>query len=128
MTPHNLVKEAFLLIMAMLISFVLYFLLFGFEAYSEDNTVRIFSYDVKGIKWSGALWYAARQIEVPIGGYYYKYCYAPCAHNCDYLDRSLGCTLPFSLYSTDASILVDDSYVNYDTATKHYTEGWYDGM
>ena len=87
---HNMVKEAFLLIMMVTIAALMYFVLFGswdndgflsektFIYEGEDAGVgTTYNGSAKGSNksWQGVLWYAARVIENPIAFYYYNYCY-----------------------------------------------------
>lgn len=105
---HNMVKEAFLLIMMVTIAALMYFVLFGswdndgflsektFIYEGEDAGVgTTYNGSAKGSNksWQGVLWYAARVIENPIAFYYYNYCLTPNVHGNDYLDMELGCQL-----------------------------------
>lgn len=61
----KLVKEAFLLLMMVVVASTLYMILFG--------------YNINGVSWKGVLYSAANALEEPVSQYYYKYCYTPSA-------------------------------------------------
>ena len=127
---HNVVKEAFLLIMMVTIAALMYFVLFG----SWDNKAFYFEGNDAGVvtkedghvtkqTWQGVLWYSARTVENPIAFYYYNYCLTPNVHGTDYLDIELGCkpygqTNPDDITvanyrNQDASVVDAENYPTY---------------
>lgn len=96
---HNIVKEVFMLIMAVTIAALLFFVLFG--SWNDEgvlDSTKDFNYEEGtakvqtqgGASWQGVLWYSARVMENPIAYYYYNYCLTPNVHKNDYLDIELG--------------------------------------
>lgn len=74
---HTFVKNCFYILGVSTLALMLYYVFFG--------TIK------NGGNWEGALYYSARQVENPIGAYYFNYCYVPSTHSTDYLDVELGC-------------------------------------
>lgn len=105
----RLVKNVFLTILGVAVASILYMVMFGFG------------------DWEGALWYLARNVEVPISNYYYSYCFNPNIHSSDHVDVALGgfngCT---DLSDTEANLEDDDSdYISFGgTGFYHYSTGW----
>lgn len=105
---RTLVKNAFLLIMAVMIAMSLYYICFG-----QAST-----------GWRGLMFYSAEVVESSISRYYYEYCYLPNIHANDGLDEALGCHIGVSnIQSTGTELSSGYDYVSYPSSN-FYTTGW----
>lgn len=136
---NKLVKDVFVVIIAVTVAMILYLVLFGTTSLNGSKN------DLVGTKtgnitqtqaWQGVLWYVAETVETPISRYYYQYCYLPNIHQNSGVDIALGGKYNTSYFNgniqktksdlSDSALYPSADLYNFQdvNGVYHYSTGW----